>query len=146
VLDFEAPAPSSFYSMDIRGPFFKCEPPNSSQIPVFDYYQGVLYLDPVNVAMVTQDTLPLVLQLFNTTSHIVRRGSRMDAGISRSSRPCYERFRSSARRKTFRFLVYWWELRSEFGLWYLGCESSCEFWKINGLRTFNLPASGSQCH
>lgn len=67
MLDFEAPAPSSSYSMDIRGPFFKCEPPNSSQIPVFDYYQGVLYLDLVNVAMVTQDTLPLVLQLFNTT-------------------------------------------------------------------------------
>lgn len=68
VLDFEAPAPNSSYSMDIRGPFLQCEPPNSSQIPVFDYYQNVLYLDPVNVAMVTKDTLPLALQLFNTTS------------------------------------------------------------------------------
>lgn len=67
VLDFEAPASNSSYSLGIQGPFLQCEPPNSSQIPIFDYYQTVLYLDPVNVAMVTQDTLPLALQLFNTT-------------------------------------------------------------------------------
>ena len=68
VLDFEAPAPNSSYSMEIRGPFLQCEPPNSSQIPVFEYYQSMLYQDPVKVAMVTQDTLPIALELFNTTS------------------------------------------------------------------------------
>jgi len=68
VLDFEAPAPNSSYSMEIRGPFLHCEPPNSTQIPVFEYYRNMLYQDPVNVATVTQATLPIALQLFNTTS------------------------------------------------------------------------------
>ena len=71
VLDFQAPAPNSSYSIDIRGPFLQCAAPNSTQIPTFNYFQRSLYLNPGSViAMVTKNTLPLAVELFNTTSYL----------------------------------------------------------------------------
>ncbi len=71
VLEFAPPAPNSSYSLDVRGPFLQCEAPNSTQIPVFNYYQRSLYLNPsMAVAMVTKKTLPLAVKLFDTTSKL----------------------------------------------------------------------------
>jgi hypothetical protein len=71
ILEFDPPAPNSSYIMDVRGPFLQCEAPNSTQIPIFNYYQRSLYLNPaMAVAMVTKDTLPRAVKLFNTTSKL----------------------------------------------------------------------------
>tara|TARA_R110002060_G_scaffold36320_7_gene47292 strand:- start:669 stop:1769 length:1101 start_codon:yes stop_codon:yes gene_type:complete len=72
ILDLIPPSPNSSYSLDIRGPYLKCEPPNSTYAPVMDYYIRALY--SVNqsalIPKVTSQTLPAALELFSDTPDV----------------------------------------------------------------------------
>ncbi|KAH9206119.1 hypothetical protein DL95DRAFT_233747, partial [Leptodontidium sp. 2 PMI_412] len=43
ILDLIPPSPNSSYSLDVRGPYLKCEAPNSTYTPFLNYYLKTLY-------------------------------------------------------------------------------------------------------
>ena len=54
--------------MEVRGPYLQCAAPNSTQTPIFDYYQRSLITNNgTPIAMVTEKTLSRALEIFETT-------------------------------------------------------------------------------
>jgi hypothetical protein len=68
VLQFSPLAPNSTYAMDVREPYLQCASPNSTQIPIFNYYQrSLITSNGTPIAMVTEKSLPRALHTFQTT-------------------------------------------------------------------------------
>lgn len=71
VLQFSPPSPNSSYTMDVRGPYLQCAAPNSSQIPIFNYYQKSLVTNNgTPIAMVTEKTLSRAIKLFRVMPNL----------------------------------------------------------------------------
>jgi len=57
--------------MNVREPYLQCAAPNSTQTPIFDYYQSSLITNNGRpIAMVTDKTLSRALKPFQTTSKL----------------------------------------------------------------------------
>jgi len=83
ILQFTPPAPNSSYSVDVRGPYLQCASPNSTQIPIFSYYQRSLITNNgTPIAMVTEKTLPEALRLFRTTPRLHETDAVDPKGVS----------------------------------------------------------------
>ncbi|KAH6699072.1 hypothetical protein BKA61DRAFT_583110 [Leptodontidium sp. MPI-SDFR-AT-0119] len=72
ILDLVPPSPNSSYSLDVRGPYLKCEAPNSTYTPFLNYYLKTLYSvnQSATIPKVTEVTLPLALNMFKDTPEI----------------------------------------------------------------------------
>jgi hypothetical protein len=67
ILKFVPPADNSSYTLDVRGPYLKCDEVNSTQISVLEYFQKRLISDPsTQTPKVTNSTFPLALEEFQT--------------------------------------------------------------------------------
>jgi len=68
ICDFTPIYSNSSYSMEVQGPFWKCEKGNSSQAPIFDYYRQALWDETIttnSTYLASTDSMPdLVISAF----------------------------------------------------------------------------------